>query len=400
MTQGPVNVKTAASRALSIAHDHAVARQDARALGRTILGIAIGLTAFGLVMIYSWTAVKFADRRPSFDPDAILRKQVIWAFVAGIAALVVARIPLSWMRKRASLVLGGLLVLLAASLVPGIGVMRNHSRRWLELGPFTIQASEFVKIAVILYLADRLAKREEDPLDRRTPWPALLAPIGIGVGLILAEPDLGTSLFVAALAVVLLGLAGIRFGKLLPVALIVIPLIIAVAASRFHHVGERLSFFTKGVESGSQQDTGVTALGSGGVMGAGLGAGTQKLGRVAEMQNDFIFTLIGEELGFVGCAAVIIAFMALVVYGKRLAERAHAAAGLFPFFLACGATFAIGFQALINIAVATGSAPNKGVSLPFISVGGSSLVTAFISIGLLVNVSRMVAAEEAGDPWS
>jgi cell division protein FtsW len=393
-------VKTAASRALSIARDDAVVRQDARALGRTILGIAIGLTAFGLVMIYSWTAVKFADRRPSFDPDAILRKQVIWAFVAGLAALVVALIPLGWMRKHAALVLGGLLVLLVATLVPGIGVMRNHSRRWLELGPFTLQASEFVKIAVILYLADRLAKREEDLLDRRTPWPALLAPVGIGVGLILAEPDLGTSLFVAALAVVLLGLAGIRFGKLLPVALIVIPLIIAVAASRFHHVGERLAFFTKGVESGSQQDTGVTALGSGGVMGAGLGAGTQKLGRVAEMQNDFIFTLIGEELGFVGCAAVIIAFMAFVVYGKRLAERAHAAAGLFPFFLACGATFAVGFQALINIAVATGSAPNKGVSLPFISVGGSSLVTAFISVGLLVNVARMVAAEEAGDPWS
>lgn len=92
--------------------------------------------------------------------------------------------------------------------------------------------------------------------------------------------------------------------------------------------------------------------------------------------------------------------MALVVYGKRIAERAHASAGLFPFFLACGATFAVAFQALINIAVATGSAPNKGVSLPFISVGGSSLVTAFASVGLLVNVARTVAQEEAGDPWT
>src|SRR5262245_4384952 len=351
-------------------------------------------------MIYSWTAVKFADRRPWFNPDAILRKQVLWAFVAGIAALVVSRIPLAWMRKHAALVLGVLLLLLVATLVPGLGVMRNRSRRWLEIGPFTLQASEFIKIAVILYLADRLARREEDPLDKRTPWPAMLAPVGIGVGLILCEPDLGTSLFVAALAVVMMGLAGIRFGKLLPIALVVIPLIIAFAASRFHHVGERLEFFTKGLEEGSQQDRGVTALGSGGAIGRGLGAGTQKLGRVAEMQNDFIFTLIGEELGFVGCAAVVVAFMALVVYGKRLAERAHAAAGLFPFFLACGATFAVGFQALINIAVATGSAPNKGVSLPFISVGGSSLVTAFVCVGLLVNVSRTVAAEEAGDPWA
>ncbi len=398
----PLAARTVTSAAVDAARREGAllhARQDARALGRTILGIAIGLTAFGLLMIYSWTAVKFADRRPSFDPDAILRKQVVWAFVAGIAALVVSRIPLSWMRKRAALALGVLLLLLVGTLVPGVGVMRNHSRRWLEIGPFTLQASEFVKIAVILYLADRLAAREEDALHRRTPWPAMLAPVGIGVGLILAEPDLGTSLFVAALAVVMLGLAGIRFGKLVPVAALVIPLLVAVAASRFHHVGERLEFVTKGVESGSQMDRGLVALGSGRWFGVGLGAGTQKLGRVAEMQNDFIFTLIGEELGFVGCSAVIVAFMALVVYGKRLAERAHAAAGLFPFFLACGATFAVGFQALINIAVATGSAPNKGVSLPFISVGGSSLVTAFVSVGLLVNVARTVAAEEAGDPW-
>jgi len=262
-----------------------------------------------------------------------------------------------------------------------------------------MQASEFVKIGVILYLADRLARREEDPLEQRTPWPALLAPVGLAVGMILAEPDLGTSLFVAALAVVLLGLAGIRFGKLLPLAFVAIPCIIAFAAANFHHVGERLAFFTKGVENDEQQWRGLVALGSGGVLGTGLGAGTQKLGRVAEMQNDFIFTLIGEELGFVGCASVIVAFMALVVYGKRIAERAHAAAGLFPFFLACGATFAVGFQALVNMAVATGSAPNKGVSLPFISVGGSSLVTAFVAVGLLMNVARTVAAEEAGDPW-
>ncbi|MCC7138188.1 MAG: cell division protein FtsW [Planctomycetes bacterium] len=373
---------------------------DARALGRTVLGIAIGLTAFGLVMIYSWTAVKFADRRPRFDPDAVLRKQVVWALLASAVGFVVSRVPLGWLRKRSTLLLGGLLVLLALTLVPGVGVLRNRSRRWLELGPFTLQASEFLKLAVIVYLADRLARREEEPLEHRTPWPALLAPVGLGVGLILAQPDLGTSLFVACLGVVLLGLAGIRFGKLLPLALVAIPLIVAFAAANFRHVGERLEFFTKGVEADEQQWRGVVALGSGGVLGTGLGAGTQKLGRVAEMQNDFIFTLIGEELGFVGCAAVVVAFMALVLYGKRIAERAHASAGLFPFFLACGATFAVAFQALINIAVATGSAPNKGVSLPFISVGGSSLVTAFASVGLLVNVARTVAQEEAGDPWS
>ena len=383
-----------ASRSLS-ARPEAL-RADARSLGRTVLGIAVGLTAFGLVMIYSWTAVKLV--RPGSRADAVLLKQVVWAVVAGLAATVVSRIPLRLMRRHAPHFLAFVLVLLGLTLVPGLGVVRNNSRRWLELGPFTVQASEFLKIAVILYMADRLARREEE-VDDRTPWPALLAPIGIGVALILTEPDLGTSLFVSCLAVVLLGLAGIRFGKLLPITLVAIPAIVAIAAAKFHHVNERLAFFTKGLKPGEQQWQGLLALGSGGVMGTGLGAGTQKLGRVAEMQNDFVFTLIGEELGFVGCAAVILAFMALVVYGRRIAERAHAAVGLFPFYVAAGATFAVAFQALINIAVATGSAPNKGVSLPFISVGGSSLLTAFTAIGLLVNVSRVVAAEEAGDPW-
>ena len=371
-------------------------RADARSLGRTVLGIALGLTAFGLVIIYSWTAVKFV--RPGSRADAVLLKQVMWAVVAGRAALVVSRIPLRLLRRHAPTALFAVLVLLALTLVPGPGVLRNRSRRWLELGPLTLQASEALKIAVILYLADRLARREEEP-DHKTPWPALLAPVGIGVALILAEPDLGTSLFISSLAVVLLALAGIRFGKLLPIALVSIPAIVAIAAAKFHHVGERLAFFTQGLKQGDQQWQGLLALGSGGAMGTGLGAGTQKLGRVAEMQNDFVFTLIGEELGFVGCAAVILAFMALVVTGRRIAERAHTSVGLFPFYVAAGSTFAVAFQALINIAVATGSAPNKGVSLPFISVGGSSLLMAFVCVGLLVNVSRVVAAEEAGDPW-
>ena len=392
--------KTAApARVLPALARPGVRVEDARALGHTVLGIAVGLTAFGLVMIYSWTAVKLADRRVSFDPDAVLVKQIAWAFIAGLVTFTMSRIPLAWLRRHSHHILLGLLALLALTLVPGIGKIKNNSRRWLEIGPFTMQASEFVKIAVILYVGDRLAKREEGSTAERAPWPAVLAPIAIAVGLILMEPDLGTSLFIGALAMVLLGLAGVRFGKLVPFALVAIPLIVWIAASKFHHVGERLSFFTEGLKPHDQQFQGLVALGSGGVLGAGLGAGTQKLGFVAEMQNDFIFTLVGEELGFVGCAAVIFAFMALVVYGRRIAERAHACAGLFPYYVAAGATFAVAFQALINIAVATASAPNKGVSLPFVSVGGSSLVTAFASVGLLVNVSRHVAQEESGDPW-
>lgn len=392
-------MRGALARPLPYARAAAAGRQDARTLARTAVGIAVALTAFGLVMIYSWTAVKFTVRREGFSPDAILRKQVVWALLAMAAGLVVSRVPLAWMRARSTLVMGGLLVLLALTLAPGIGVVRNNSRRWIGFGAFTIQVSELVKLGVVLYLADRLARRETEPGLAATPTRALLAPVGLAVGLVLAQPDLGTSLFVAALAIVLLVLGGVRFGRFVPLAVVALVAIVALAAGNFPHVSRRLAFFTDGVAGDEQQWRGLVALGSGGVLGTGLGAGTQKLARVAEMQNDFIFTLVGEELGFVGCAGVIVAFMAIVVLGKRIAERAHAACGPFPFYLAAGATFAVGFQALINIAVATASAPNKGVSLPFISVGGSSLVTAFVAMGLLVNVARSVAAEEAGDPW-
>jgi cell division protein FtsW len=388
------------ARAVPLLRPPEAVRADARALGRTIVGLAVGLTAFGLVMVYSWTAVKLVGYRPAADADRVLLRQAAWAGIAIVVGIVASRVPLSFLRKHADALLFVLLLLLGATLVPGLGRMRNNSRRWLEVGPLGFQPSELLKIAVVLYLADRLARREDAAAGDRLPWLALLSPVAIGVGLVLLEPDLGTSLFVAALTVVMLGLAGMRPGRLLPFAAIGIPSLVAVAASKFHHVNERLGWFANGAKADPQQWHAVIAVGSGGWMGAGLGAGTQKLGYVPEMQNDFIFALVGEEMGFVGCAAVILAFMAFVVYGRRIAERAHASAGLFPYFLAVGATFAVAFQALINMAVATGSAPNKGVSLPFISAGGSNLVTAFTCVGLLVNVSRAVAAEEAGDPWS
>jgi cell division protein FtsW len=396
-----MDTTTPVARAVPLLRPPDAVRADARSLGRTVVGIAVGLTAFGLVMVYSWTAVKLVGTKGvATDADRVLLRQAAWAAIALVVAFVASRVPLSFLRKHADALLFVLLVLLAMTLVPGLGRMRNHSRRWLEIGPIAFQPSELLKIATVLYLADRLAKREDAVPSDRLPWLALLSPIAIGVGLVLLQPDLGTSLFVAALAVVMLGLAGMRPGRLLPFALVSIPLLVGVAASRFHHVNERLGWFANGSKADPQQWHAVIAVGSGGWMGAGLGAGTQKLGYVPEMQNDFIFALVGEEMGFVGCAAVILAFMAFVVYGRRIAERAHASAGLFPYFLAVGATFAVAFQALINMAVATGSAPNKGVSLPFISAGGSNLVTAFACVGLLANVSRAVAAEEAGDPWS
>jgi cell division protein FtsW len=373
----------------------AVARNPA-AYGRRLLGIAVGLTAFGLVMVYSSTAVKRAV--DGHDPNARLLKQLAWVAVAGLVAWAAATVPLSRLRRHAHHLVIAVLVALAVVLV--FGKAAKGSRRWLELGPVTVQPSEFLKIAVLVYLADRLARREEDPFRDAAPWPALLAPVGIGIVLVMAEPDLGTSIFVGALAVVLLGLAGVRPGHLLPIAVAAVPLLIGIAASKFQHVRERLRFLVEGEDASRQLKQAVIAVGSGGVFGVGLGAGTQKLWKVPEIQTDFIFSVIGEELGFVGAAAVVIAFLAFLVHGKRIAEQAHRTVGAFPYYLAWGATFVVAFQALVNVAVVTACAPTKGVSLPFISLGGSNLVTAFAAVGLIVNVSRAAAAEARGEPFS
>jgi cell division protein FtsW len=383
-----------AAKPLSVALPRvgAASAADARSLGRAVLGIAIGLTALGQVMIYSSMAVKTSN------PGALLGKQAMWVGVAGLVGWLASVAPLDRLRRHSHHALLVVLVLLCA--VKVVGTSSHNSRRWLTLGSLSIQPSEFLKVAVILYLSDRLARRDDDPFPGKTPWPALLAPIGVGIALVLWQPDLGTSLFVAALMVVLLGLAGVRPGHLVPLAAVVLPVMVGIAAAKFRHVGDRLEFLTKGADASPQLREAVNAVGSGGWLGAGLGAGTQKLWRVPEMQTDFIFALIGEELGFVGCLAVILAFMAFVTYGKRIAERAHDAIGPFGFYVAAGATFAVTFQALINIAVVLACAPTKGVPLPFISLGGSNLVTCAACVGLVANVAKATARETSGDPWA
>jgi cell division protein FtsW len=228
---------------------------------------------------------------------------------------------------------------------------------------------------------------------------ALLAPIGIGAGLVLVEPDLGTALFIVAQAVVLLALAGVRPTRFVPFALTVGPLLFLYGFSRFGHVRKRLALFAGESEAGHQVTEALVALGSGGLFGRGLGEGTQKLFYVPEANTDFIFAVIGEELGFVACAAVVLAYAAMAWFGRKVAWRARAL-GPHAYYLAAGSVFVVTFQALINIAVVTGMAPTKGVSLPFVSLGGSNLIAVCACVGLVWNVARRTAAGAGEDPWA
>jgi len=367
--------------------------RDVQRAGRMVLGLAGGLVALGLVMVYSTSTGRGAG-------DAhvgVLVRQMRWVVLGGLVAWGVARVRLEVLRKAALPVLVAAVLLLGLTLIFGPSV--KGSRRWLRLAGFSIQASELLKIGVLLYLAERLAEREcAEAGGAPSALLPMLAPVGIGVVLVLVAPDLGTSLFIVAEAVVLLGLAGIRPTRVVPFALTVVPLVVIFAYTRFPHVRHRLAMYTGGQPAGTQVHEALVAIGSGGVFGTGLGEGAQKLGYFSEAHNDFIFAVIGEELGFLGCAGVVIAFMLLAWHGHRIAWRARVL-GLHAMILAAGATFLLVFQALINIAVVTATAPTKGVSLPFISTGGSNLLMACICIGLILNVARRTAAAAPDEPW-
>ncbi len=372
----------------AVSHRAGVARASLRA-GRVVLGLAIGLTSLGLVMVYSATVGR--SSASGLTPDAAFVQQLRWVVLGAVAGTVAALAPLAWLRR---VVVPAFVVALVLLLFVLVAPEVKGARRWIYVMGLSVQPSELLKLVVVLYLAHRLASREEaGPFEKPIPLPALLAPVGLGSVLVLVEPDLGTSLFIAAEAVVLLALAGIRPTRVLPFALVAVPLLMLYGYARFPHVRHRVA------GTGEQVHEALVAIGSGGVAGVGLGEGSQKFGYVAELKNDFIFALIGEELGFLGCAGVVIAFMALVWYGSRLAWNARLL-GPYPYYLAAGSVFVIAFQALINVAVVTAVVPTKGISLPFVSKGGSNFIVLAFAVGLLVNVARRTASEAGEEPFA
>jgi cell division protein FtsW len=332
---------------------------------------ALVLTGLGLLCVYS------------FGGEHVVR-QAAWAALAVASSIAVSRVPLDRVRAAAApaLAAAGVLLLLALLLAPSIA----GTRRWLvipSVGFF--QPSELAKVAVVLFLAARLAepRREGDPLLPRV-WPVL--PICV---LILIAPDLGTTVFVAAVSTALLIIAGARMGRLLGVSVAALGILLVVA-SQVPYMRRRLDFFEG--ELNYQQMQALIAFGSGGLMGNGLGAGRQKLDYLPAGHTDFVLPNIGEELGFLGVAFVGLLFGLICVYGVRVALAAARRRELFGFYLACGATFVVVFQAVVNMAVALAAAPTKGISLPFLSQGGSNLLAALLAIGLIVNVGRSLEA--------
>jgi cell division protein FtsW len=268
------------------------------------------------------------------------------------------------------------------------GAPRNGATRWLGIGPLGIQPSELAKIVVIVFIAALLERR----MDRIDEVPYALVPIGIVVavvvGLILAEPDLGTSVLVVMIASVMVFAAGVSYRYILGLLLVMPPAIYVLVMSSEYRQRRLLAFVDPWADplgNGFQMIQSMIAVGTGGVLGRGLMAGVQKLFYLPEPHNDFIYAVVAEELGLIGASVVLVCFCVIAWRGMRTALRAP---DRFGALLAIGLTTMMTFQAFLNISVVLGLLPTKGIPLPFVSYGGSSLIINLVGMGMLLNVSQ------------
>ncbi|NUN53005.1 MAG: FtsW/RodA/SpoVE family cell cycle protein [Planctomycetaceae bacterium] len=361
----------------------APAEASAERWGRVAVGAALVLCALGVLMVYSSSSVRAA--RDAGDGTLYLKRQLAWAGI-GLGAMVVCmRVPLSFWRTNARPLLVLSLALLAAVLVVGTEI--NGGRRWFRLGSFSFQPSELAKVSCLVFVSAWLCDRRDSLHEfRRGFLPAAAAVGGMAV-LILVEPDFGTALFVGSLGTALLIVGGARMKHLLALAACSLPVLAWSVWTRLETIQERFQFMGGADQAHYQVRQGLVALGSGGLLGRGPGAGTAKLFFLPEASSDFILPMLGEELGFAGTLLVILLYAAFVRAGARVCLRCIDR-DPFAFLLSLGATLWVGLQACINIAVTTACAPTKGIALPFVSLGGSGLVTLMAATGILYAAAR------------
>ncbi|HEU5322333.1 MAG TPA: putative lipid II flippase FtsW, partial [Methylomirabilota bacterium] len=334
-----------------------------------LFGVAIALLSAGVVMVYSASAIVAADRFQ--DPYFFLKKQVFWALLGAGGLWAALRVDY---RRLEKLVVPGLVVvgvLLVLVLVSPVGQAINGTRRWIRVGPVSLQPAELAKLALAGYLAAFLARARQAPPD----WRTLLPPLGVAGGLaalVLVQPDLGNCVTLIALTLALLFLAGAPLRHLAWVMAPALPLVAAavwLAPYRLRRITAFLDPWSDPRGSGFQIIQSWLALGNGGLAGQGIGASRQKLFYLPEAHTDFIFAILAEELGLAGVAAVCALFLVLVWVGVRVALRAPDRFGM---LLAGGITAWILCQAVINIGGVVGIMPLTGLTLPFVSFGGSS----------------------------
>jgi cell division protein FtsW len=345
---------------------------------------ALLLVLFGFLMVLSATTMESIS---SGDPAYYLKKQSLYV-IAGLLAMYAGyRIDYSSYRKYSGAFIGAAFVMLLMVFVPVLGRSAGGASRWIDLGFFSFQPSEVVKLALILYLADALSRKGDSIKYFWKGLFPLLLVVGVFCAMILAQPDLGTVIVIFANSVFMMYIAGARLSHilyLLPPALAGVALLSFMSPYRWRRITAFIDPWKDPHGTGFHIIQSLIAIGSGGIFGFGAGNSRQKFLYLPEQYTDFIFSIICEELGFIGAAALIVLFVFLISRAIRICRQAPDA---YSRLVAGGLAGYIALQALINIGVATGSLPTTGIPLPLISYGGTSLVVTLFSVGVMLNIS-------------
>ena len=345
------------------------------------------LVALGLVMILSASSVSaFANYGSSF---LFFKKQLLWAVIGVAGYIAFATLDYRKLKGFGYLGIAAAIFLLAAVLVPGVGISVGGSARWIGAGSLAFQPSEFAKLALILFIADVFSRKEERTLAEfgHTALP-LIPALAVLAGLVMLQPDLGTTMLIGVIGMGMLFVAGAPIRYLAPMTLAGTGLALFAALAEPYRRARVTAFldpWKDPLDTGYQTIQSLIALGSGGWFGVGLGASRQKWSYIPNAHTDFIFAILGEEMGLFGTLTVLGLFAFFAYLGVRIAQKAPDRYGM---LLASGITMWIGAQALVNMGAVTAALPITGVPLPLVSFGGSSLVICLAGAGILTNIAR------------
>ncbi|MFH0935346.1 MAG: putative lipid II flippase FtsW [Candidatus Omnitrophota bacterium] len=351
-----------------------------------IFSVCIILIAIGIVMIYSASSIYAWERYGS--GFFFLKRHLAFLAIGLFLTFMAMSYDYKRIRRLAKPLLILSLLLLVLVLVPGIGREVSGARRWFRFKFISFQPSELASLVMVIYLADFIARKAKLIKDFRKGFLPPIFILGLYAGLVVMQPDLGTTLAMAIVVFIMLFIAGVRISYLVSLLLAGLPVLYLLIFSVPYRRMRILAFLNPWLDprgSGFQIIQSQIALGSGGVFGVGLGHSRQKLFYLPAAHTDFIFSIIGEELGLLGTLGVIILFIIFVRQGLKIIKNSS---DKFGYFLALGLLLMITLKAIINIGVSCGVFPTKGLPLPFISYGGSSFILDLISVGILLNISR------------
>ncbi len=348
--------------------------------------ITLALVCIGTVMIFSASSIYAWERYK--DSAFFLKRHLSFVLIGGLFAFLAMCVPYKKLQPHARSILFVALVLLVLVAIPGIGREVSGARRWFRIGFFSFQPSEFAALAMIIYVADFISRKANRVKTFRHGLLPVMGVLGLVSGLILLEPDLGTTLSICVVVFIMLFIGGLRLRYLVSLAVAAIPVLYVLIMHVAYRRSRILAFLNPWADprgSGFQIIQSQIALGSGGIFGEGLGHSRQKLFYLPAAHTDFIFSIIGEELGLIGTVAIIVLFLMFISLGLKIIRNTN---DRFGYFLGIGLVAMVAFRAMVNVGVSTGILPTKGLPLPFISYGGSSFMFDLIGVGLLLNIAR------------